>query len=186
MDWIQNERADSYRLDLLECIDDAIMGQLPPSRQEYCFEVIENLRGTEDYPEDGNLLFQKLRDALAHTPQISELENEIQEVNAIGGELLFFYYLDRYTVLELVKHSDGSGFDSFVFICEEKHRDTIQEIAAEMQEALEEWLKHCVYPHGDISARNQLNQKDFCRYGTLDDALTFLFTALKYPDNILT
>ena len=78
MDWIQNERADSYRLDLLECIDDAIMGQLPPSRQEYCFEVIENLRGTEDYPEDGNLLFQKLRDALAHTPQISELENEIQ------------------------------------------------------------------------------------------------------------
>ena len=33
MDWIQNERADSYRLDLLECIDDAIMGQLPPSRQ---------------------------------------------------------------------------------------------------------------------------------------------------------
>ena len=90
------------------------------------------------------------------------------------------------TVLELVKHSDGSGFDSFVFICEEKHRDTIQEIAAEMQEALEEWLKHCVYPHGDISARNQLNQKDFCRYGTLDDALTFLFTALKYPDSILT
>ena len=55
-----------------------------------------------------------------------------------------------------------------------------------MQEALEEWLKHCVYPHGDISARNQLNQKDFCRYGTLDDALTFLFTALKYPDSILT
>ena len=91
MDWIQNERADSHRVDLLECIDDAIMGQLPPSRQEYCFEVIENLRGTEDYPEDGNLLFQKLRDALAHTPQISELETEIQEVNARGGALLFLY-----------------------------------------------------------------------------------------------
>lgn len=77
--------ANSYRLDLLECIDDAIMGQLPPSRQEYCFEEIENLRGTEDYPKDGDLLFQKLRNALAHTPQISELENEILEVNAIGG-----------------------------------------------------------------------------------------------------
>ena len=37
----QKRLANSYRLDLLECIDDAIMGQLPPSRQEYCFEEIE-------------------------------------------------------------------------------------------------------------------------------------------------
>ena len=36
----QKELASSYRLDLLECIEDAIMGQLPPSRQEYCFELI--------------------------------------------------------------------------------------------------------------------------------------------------
>ena len=183
---IQNERADSYRIDLLECIDDAIMGQLPPSRQEFCFEDIESLRGTEDYPKDGDSLFQKLRNVLAHTPQISELENEILEVNAIGGELLFFYYLDRYTLLELMKHSDGSGYDSFVFICEEKHRDKIRETAAEMKAALEEWVEQCVYLHGDITARNQPNQTDFCRYGTLDEALTFLYTALEFPDSILT
>ena len=186
MDWIQNERADSHRVDLLECIDDAIMGQLPPSRQEFCFEDVESLRGTEDYPKDGDILFQKLRNVLAHTPQISELENEILDANAIGDELLFFYYLDRHTLLELTKHCDGSGFDSFVFICEEKHRDKIQEIAAEMKAALEEWVEHCVYPHGDISARNQPNQTDFCRYGTLDEALAFLYTALNFPDSILT
>lgn len=182
----QNKLANSYRVDLQDCIDDAIMGQLPPSRQEYCFEEIENLRGTEDYPKDGDALSQKLRDVLEHTPQISELENEIQEANAIGGELLFFYYFDRYTLLELMKHSDGSGFDSFVFICEETHRGKIQEIAAEMKAALEEWVEHCVYPHGDISARYQPNQTDFCRYGTLDEALTFLYTALRFPDSILT
>ena len=55
-----------------------------------------------------------------------------------------------------------------------------------MKEALEEWVKHCVYPHGDISTKNQPNQTDFCRYGTLDDVLTFLYTALNFPDSILT
>ena len=87
---IQQKNSAGYRADLVECIEKALIGQLSPSDQEYCFEEIENLRGTEDYPKDGDLLFQKLRNALAHTPQISELENEILEVNAIGGELLFF------------------------------------------------------------------------------------------------
>lgn len=182
----QKSIAESYRSDLLDSIDMAKRGQLAPSKQEYCFGEIANAIGTDAFPTDGEWLLQQLKETLSGQKQISELENEILEVNAIGGELLFFYYLDRYTLLELMKHSDGSVFDSFVFICEEKHRDKILETAAEMKAALEEWVEHCVYPHGDISARNQPNQTDFCRYGTLDEALKFLYTALNFPDSILT
>ena len=53
---IQQKNSADYRADLVECIEKALIGQLSPSDQEYCFEEIKSLRGTGKYPPDGDHL----------------------------------------------------------------------------------------------------------------------------------
>ena len=71
---IQQKNSAGYRADLVECIEKALIGQLSPSDQEYCFEEIKSLRGTGKYPPDGDHLLCQLHGILSFTPQISEHE----------------------------------------------------------------------------------------------------------------
>lgn len=50
--------SQSYRQDLLDAIQLAEQGTLSPSQQAYCFEEIEDTKGTALYPADGNELFR--------------------------------------------------------------------------------------------------------------------------------
>ena len=118
---IQQKISAGYRADLVECIEKALIGQLSPSDQEYCFEEIKSLKGTDEYPPDGDHLLCQLRDILSITPQISEHDYETSAVESFGGRLLLFDYYDRYTLLELVEQPNGAGYDSFVFISNAKH-----------------------------------------------------------------
>lgn len=183
---LQKELAVSYRLDLVECIASAAAGQLSPSDQEYCLEEIGGRRGSAEYPEDGDELLRQLRSVLSGTPQISEQEHEAAEVASFGGKLLFFHYLDRYTLLELAEQPDGAGYDSFVFISAEKHGGELERTAAEMKAALDAWLERCGVPCGHVAAADHPNLSDLCRCGTLEEAVSFLYTALHYPESILT
>jgi len=45
---------------------------LSPSQQAYCFEEIEDTKGTALYPADGDELFRQLRAVLGEKAQISE------------------------------------------------------------------------------------------------------------------
>lgn len=56
--------SQSYRQDLLDAIQLAEQGMLSPSQQAYCFEEIEDTKGTAFYPANGDELFRKLRTAL--------------------------------------------------------------------------------------------------------------------------
>ena len=62
---IQQKISAGYRADLVECIEKALIGQLSPSDQEYCFEEIKSLKGTDEYPPDGDHLLCQLRDILS-------------------------------------------------------------------------------------------------------------------------
>ena len=46
--------SQSYRQDLLDAIQLAEQGLLSPSQQAYCFEEIEETKGTALYPADGD------------------------------------------------------------------------------------------------------------------------------------
>ena len=61
---IQQKNSAGYRADLVECIEKALIGQLSPSDQEYCFEEIKSLRGTDEYPPDGDHLLCQLHGIL--------------------------------------------------------------------------------------------------------------------------
>lgn len=56
--------SQSYRQDLLDAIQLAEQGMLSPSQQAYCFEEIEDTKGTAFYPANGDELFCQLRTAL--------------------------------------------------------------------------------------------------------------------------
>ena len=183
---IQKDLAASYRLDLLACINKAEKGLLSPSGQEYCFDEIEQLKETAEYPEDGNALFSQLRHTLSINFQISELAHETTDVSAFGGKLLFFYYIDRYTLMEITEQPHKGSYEGFVFISEKKHGTELRQIASEMKAELDRWVAYSNISLESIAASDHPNDSDFCFSNSLDNILTFLYTALQFPETVLT
>ena len=89
--------SQSYRQDLLDAIQLAEQGMLSPSQQAYCFEEIEDTKGTAFYPADGDELFCQLRAVLGEEAQISERQRAEGELHKLGVELLFHIYINRFT-----------------------------------------------------------------------------------------
>ena len=87
--------SQSYRQDLLNAIQLAEQGMLSPSQQAYCFEEIEDTKGTAFYPANGDELFRKLRTALGEKAQISERQRAETELHKLGVELLFHTYINN-------------------------------------------------------------------------------------------
>lgn len=83
--------SQSYRQDLLNATQLAEQGMLSPSQQAYCFEEIEDTKGTAFYPANGDELFRKLRTALGEKAQISERQRAETELHKLGGGTLIPY-----------------------------------------------------------------------------------------------
>lgn len=64
---------------------------LSPSQQAYCFEEIEDTKGTALYPADGDELFRQLRAVLGEKAQISERQRAEGELHKLGGGTLIPY-----------------------------------------------------------------------------------------------
>ena len=90
--------SQSYRQDLLDAIQLAEQGMLLPSQQAYCFEEIEDTKGTAFYPANGDELFRKLRTALGEKAQISERQRAEGELHQLEVELLFNVYTSKHFI----------------------------------------------------------------------------------------
>ena len=97
--------SQSYQQDLLDAIQLAEQGMLSPSQQAYCFEEIEDTKGTALYPANGDELFRKLRSALSERTQISERQRAEGELHKLGVELLFHTYIDRFAFAEITHNT---------------------------------------------------------------------------------
>lgn len=84
--------SQSYRQDLLDATQKAEQGMLSPSQQAYCFEEIEDTKGTVLYPADGDELFCQLRTALGEKTQISERQRRNRAAQVGGGTLIPYLY----------------------------------------------------------------------------------------------
>ena len=98
-----NALAASYRADLLYYIERAKLGKCPPHWQAYCFGEIAAARGTDAYPEDGDALLDELHRLVDTVPQITNREENVAEVAAYRGQMLFYFDRDYYTLAELVR-----------------------------------------------------------------------------------
>ena len=143
--------SQSYRQDLLNAIQLAEQGMLSPSQQAYCFEEIEDTKGTAFYPANGDELFRKLRTALGEKAQISERQRAEGELHKLGVQLLFHTYIDRFTFAEITHNTAARKYDAIIYLDERVTNEEKRANAAAMRKAFDAWLEEKRCPDEDDS-----------------------------------
>lgn len=175
--------ATSYRADLLDAIEKAKRGKLPPSAQEYCFEEIEAEKGYGTYPEDGDDLFAQLRAALADTEQISEQQYEESELAEKGIKLLWFMSLDRYTFAEITYSAGTNRYDGRIYIDSYKHSADLTACADKLKERFAVWQSKAGISAEVTPYREPCDHCDG-QFETLQQAANFVYTGICNPDKL--
>ena len=76
--------------------------------------------------------------------------------------------------------------NGMVFIREKKHKGQVQSVADAMKKELDRWVNDRGISLSAIHPQEHPNETDLGRYATLEETLRFVYTALKYPDSVLT
>lgn len=176
--------SQSYRQDLLDAIQLAEQGMLSPSRQAYCFEEIEDTKGTAFYPANGDELFRKLRSALSERTQISERQRAEGELHRLGVELLFHIYIDRTTFAEITHNTITDRYDAIIYLDECVTNEEKRANTAAMRRAFDAWLEESSYT-ADPSALTEVPDPCEGRFDTLAGAVAHIDRILRFPDLLL-
>ncbi|WP_443671425.1 hypothetical protein [Gemmiger sp.] len=176
--------SQSYRLDLLDAIQLAEQGMLSPSQQAYCFEEIEDTKGTALYPANGDELFRKLRTALTEKKQISERQRAESELHKLGVELLFHIYINRFTFAEITHNTATDKFDAIIYLDECVTNEEKRANAAAMRRAFDAWLEESGYT-ADPAALTEVSDPCEGRFDTLAGAIAHIDHILRFPDLLL-
>ena len=176
--------SQSYRQDLLDAIQLAEQGMLSPSQQAYCFEEIEDTKGTVLYPANGDELFRKLRAALGKRTQISERQRAEDELHKLGVELLFHTYIDRFTFAEITHNTTADKYDAIIYIDERVTNEEKRANAAAVRKAFDSWLEE-IGATVDPAALTEVPDPCEGRFGTLAEAIAHIDHILRFPDLLL-
>ena len=176
--------SQSYRQDLLDAIQLAEQGMLSPSQQAYCFEEIEDTKGTALYPADGDELFCQLRTALGEKTQISERQRAEGELHKLGVELFFHTYIDRFTFSEITQNTAAHKYDAIIDLDERVTNDEKCANAAAMRRAFDAWLDENGLT-ADPTALTEVPDPCEGRFDTLAGAIAHIDHILHFPDLLL-
>lgn len=176
--------SQSYRQDLLDAIQLAEQGMLSPSRQAYCFEEIEDTKGTAFYPANGDELFRKLRTALGEKAQISERQRAETELHKLGVELLFHIYINRFTFAEITHNTAAHKYDAIIYLDERVTNEEKCANAAAMRKAFDVWLEENGLT-ADSTALTEVPDPCEGRFDTLAGAIAHIDHILRFPDLLL-
>lgn len=176
--------AHSYQQDLLDAIQLAEQGMLSPSRQAYCFEEIEDTKGTAFYPANGDELFRKLRTALGEKAQISERQRAEGELHKLGVQLLFHTYIDRFTFAEITHNTAARKYDAIIYLDERVTNEEKRANAAAMRKAFDAWLEENGLT-ADPTALTEVPDPCEGRFDTLAGAIAHIDHILRFPDLLL-
>ena len=176
--------SQSYRQDLLDAIQLAEQGTLSPSQQAYCFEEIEDTKGTALYPADGDELFCQLRTALGEKTQISERQRAEDELHKLGVELLFHTYIDRFTFAEITHNTTADKYDAIIYLDERVTNEEKRANAAAMRRAFDAWLEE-IGTTVDPAALTEVPDRCEGRFDTLAEAIAHIDHILRFPDLLL-
>lgn len=176
--------SQSYRLDLLDAIQLAEQGMLSPSQQAYCFEEIEDTKGTALYPADGDNLFRKLRSALGEITQISERQRAEDALHKLGVELLFHTYINRFTFAEITHNTATDKYDAIIYLDDCTTNEEKRANAAAMRRAFDAWLEESGLTT-DPTALTEVPDPCEGRFDTLAGAVAHIDHILRFPDLLL-
>lgn len=176
--------AHSYQQDLLDAIQLAEQGMLSPSRQAYCFEEIEDTKGTAFYPANGDELFRKLRTALGEKAQISERQRAETELHKLGVELLFHTYINRIAFAEITHNTAAHKYDAIIYLDERVTNEEKHANASAMRKAFDAWLEENGLT-ADPTALTEVPDPCEGRFDTLAGAIAHIDYILRFPDLLL-
>ena len=176
--------AHSYQQDLLDAIQLAEQGMLSPSRQAYCFEEIEDTKGTAFYPANGDELFRKLRTALGEKAQISERQRAETELHKLGVELLFHTYINRIAFAEITHNTAAHKYDAIIYLDERVTNEEKRANVAAMRKAFDAWLEENGLT-ADPTALTEVPDPCEGRFDTLAGAIAHIDHILRFPDLLL-
>ena len=176
--------SQSYRQDLLDAIQLAEQGTLSPSQQAYCFEEIEDTKGTALYPADGDELFCQLRTALGEKTQISERQRAEGELHKLGVELLFHIYINRFIFAEITHNTAAHKYDAIIYLDERVTNEEKRANAAAMRRAFDAWLEE-IGTTVDPAALTEVPDRCEGRFDTLAEAIAHIDHILRFPDLLL-
>lgn len=176
--------SQSYRQDLLDALQLAEQGMLSPSQQAYCFEEIEDTKGTALYPADGDELFCQLRTVLGEKTQISERQRAETELHKLGVELLFHTYIDRFTFAEITHNTTVDKYDAIIYLDDCATNEEKRSNAAAMRRAFDAWLEESGYT-ADPAALTEVSDPCEGRFDTLAGAVAHIDHILRFPDLLL-
>ena len=176
--------SQSYRQDLLDAIQLAEQGMLSPSQQAYCFEEIEDTKGTALYPADGDELFRQLRTALGEKAQISERQRAEGELHKLGVELLFHTYINRFTFAEITHNTAAHKNDAIIYLDERATDKEKRANAAAKRKAFDAWLEESGLT-ADPAALTGVPDPCEGRFDTLAEAIAHIDHILRFPDLLL-
>ena len=176
--------SQSYRQDLLDAIQLAEQGMLSPSRQAYCFEEIEDTKGTAFYPANGDELFRKLRTALGEKAQISERQRAETELHKLGVELLFHTYIDRFTFAEITHNTAAHKYDAIIYLDERVTNEEKSANTAAMRKAFDAWLEESGLTADPAALTEVPDPCEGC-FDTLAGAIAHIDHILRFPELLL-
>ena len=176
--------SQSYRQDLLDAIQLAEQGMLSPSQQAYCFEEIEDTKGTALYPANGDALFRQLRTAVGARTQISERQRAETELHKLGVELLFHTYINRFTFAEITHNTVTEKYDAIIYLDERVTNEEKRANAAAMRKAFDAWLEENGLT-ADPTALTEVPDPCEGRFDTLAGAIAHIDHILRFPDLLL-
>lgn len=176
--------SQSYQQDLLDAIQLAEQGMLSPSRQAYCFEEIEDTKGTALYPANGDELFRKLRSALSERAQISERQRAEGELHKLGVELLFHTYISRFTFAEITHNTAADKYDAIIYIDERVTNEERRANATAIRRTFDAWLEESSHTV-DPAAITEVTDPCEGRFDTLAEAIAHIDRILRSPDLLL-
>lgn len=176
--------AHSYQQDLLDAIQLAEQGMLSPSQQAYCFEEVEDTKGTAFYPANGDELFRKLRSALSERTQISERQRAEGELYRLGVELLFHIYINRFSFAEITHNTATDKYDAIIYLDERVTNEEKRANAAAMRRVFDAWLEESGYT-ADPTALTEVPDPCEGRFDTLAGAIAHIDHILRFPDLLL-
>ena len=176
--------SQSYRQDLLDAIQLAEQGMLSPSQQAYCFEEIEDTKGTAFYPANGDELFCQLRTAVDEKAQISERQRAEGELHKLGVQLLFHTYIDRFTFAEITHNTATHKYDAIIYLDERVTNEEKHANASAMRKAFDAWLEENGLT-ADPTALTEVPDPCEGRFDTLAGAIVHIDYILRFPDLLL-
>ncbi len=180
-----NALAASYRADLLYYIERAKLGKCPPHWQAYCFGEIADAKGTDNYPADGDALLAELRQLVDTVPQITNRDENVAEIAAYRGRMLFYFDRDYYTLAELVHLPGKDKYSACVYIDADGSSSDRTAYANNIAVQVDEWRRQNDIPFDKSTIAARPADADGGEFDTMDEALRYLYTCLNFPDSVL-